>query len=76
MIPARLAPVLFALILSGLMSCIVSGFSTWRAVGLGPETAALWLSAWLGGWAIAFPTVLVVAPATRRLVARLTRADR
>lgn len=73
MIPARLAPVVFGAILSGLMSLIVSGFSTWRAVGLPPGFGGLWLSAWLGSWAIAFPTVLVVAPVARRIVARLVR---
>ena len=73
MLPARLAPALFGLILSGLMSLIVSGFSTWRAMGLGGPFPEAWLWAWLGSWAIAFPTVLVVAPVARRLVARLTR---
>ena len=73
MIPARFAPVLFGLILSGLMSLLVSGIATWRAVGLPADFVALWLSAWLNAWAVAFPAVLVVAPITRRLVARLVR---
>ena len=73
MIPARFAPVLFGLILSGLMSLLVSGIATWRAVGLPADFVALWLSAWLNAWAVAFPAVLVVAPVTRRLVARLVR---
>ena len=72
MVPARLAPVLFGFILSGLMSLIVSGFSTWRAMGAVDGLGAAWMGAWLGSWAIAFPTVLVVAPAARRLVTRLT----
>ncbi|KIT17031.1 DUF2798 domain-containing protein [Jannaschia aquimarina] len=71
MIPARFAPALFGLILSGLMSLIVSGFATWRAIGLVEGFGATWTGAWLGSWAIAFPTVLVVAPLTRRLVDRL-----
>ncbi len=73
MIPARFAPLLFGLILSGLMSFIVSGISTVRAAGLGPDLAGLWFSAWLASWLVAFPTVLVVAPIARKLVARLTR---
>lgn len=72
MIPARFAPVLFGFILSGLMSCIVSGLSTFRALGLAPHFAALWAGNWAVSWALAFPTVLVVAPVARRLVARLT----
>lgn len=72
MIPARFAPVLFGLILSALMSLIVSGIATLRALGLDPGFPLAWLTAWLMSWAVAFPTVLVVAPLTRRLVARLT----
>ena len=71
MIPARYAPVLFGFLLSGMMSCIVSGLSTFRALGLGPNFAALWMGNWAVSWATAFPVVLVVAPLTRRIVARL-----
>ena len=71
MIPRKYAPVLFGLILSGLMSLLVSGISTWRAAGLGPGFAQLWCTAWLTAWSIAFPVVLVVAPFTRRMVERL-----
>lgn len=72
MIPARFAPILFGLILSGLMSCIVSGIATLRALGPAPEFFGSWMGSWVVAWAIAFPTVLVVAPLTRRIVARLT----
>ncbi|MGR3467650.1 MAG: DUF2798 domain-containing protein [Shimia sp.] len=70
MIPERFAPILFGFILSGLMSFIVSGLSTLRALGWAPEA---WLWNWLASWALAFPVVLIVAPVTRRMVARLTR---
>ena len=73
MMPARFAPVLFGLILSGLMSLIVSGIATVRATGLVPEFPELWLTAWLTSWLVAFPTVLVVAPLARRLVAKMVR---
>lgn len=73
MFPARFAPVLFGLILSGLMSCMVSGISTLRAVGLGGGFLGQWMASWAVSWAIAFPVVLVVAPITRRIVAVLTR---
>ena len=72
MIPARYSHILFGFILSGLMSCIVSGLSTVRALGLGPHFPMLWAGNWAVSWALAFPTVLVVAPITRRIVARLT----
>lgn len=71
MLPKKLAPALFGLILSGLMSLLVSGISTYRAVGLGEHMAGLWASAWLTAWLVAFPVVLVVAPLTRRTVALL-----
>jgi hypothetical protein len=73
MIPARFAPVLFGLILSGLMSCVVSGIATWRAVGAQPGFIGDWAGSWMVSWAIAFPTVLIVAPITRRIVGALTR---
>lgn len=69
MLPARYAPALFGLILSGLMSLLVSAISTWRAAGPGAD----WLPLWIGAWVIAFPVVLVVAPLTRRIVQRLVR---
>ncbi len=75
MIPARFAPVVFGFILSGLMSFIVSGIATFRATGTDPAFVTLWIGAWLASWAFAFPTVLVVAPFTRRLVARLVRPE-
>jgi hypothetical protein len=45
MLPKRSAPALFGLILSGLMSLLVSGISTYRAVGLGEGFADLWVVA-------------------------------
>ena len=57
------------------MSCVVSGVATLNAAGLDDGFAALWLAAWYKNWIVAFPTILVVAPLTRRLVARLTRDE-
>ena len=72
MIPARYAHILFGFVLSGLMSCIISGLSTWRALGL-EGLFGNWMGNWAVSWAVAFPVVLVVAPIARRLVARLVR---
>lgn len=69
----RLAPILFGLLLSGFMSLIVSGVSTVRVLGMTEGVFVAWMANWASSWAIAFPTVLVVAPFVRRLVARLTR---
>lgn len=72
MIPQRYAPLLFGLILSGLMSLLVSGISMFRATGLVPGFVGLWTGAWLTAWLFAFPVVLLVAPLARAAVARLT----
>jgi len=75
MIPARLAPVVFGFILSGLMSLIVSAIATMRAAPLDNAFIGLWLGSWISAWMIAFPTVLVVAPLTRKLVAKLVKSE-
>ncbi len=71
MLAKKFAPALFGLILSGLMSLLVSGISTYRAVGFGESYPAMWTGAWLTAWLVAFPVVLVVAPLARQAVARL-----
>jgi Protein of unknown function (DUF2798) len=71
MLPRKYAPALFGLILSGLMSLLVSGISTYRAVGFSDSFAGMWISAWLTAWLVAFPVVLFVAPLARRTVALL-----
>lgn len=71
-LPRHLAPSLFGLILSGLMSSLVSGIATVRSVGVVQALPDVWLGAWLTSWLVAFPVVLIMAPLTRRLVARLT----
>jgi hypothetical protein len=73
MIPARFAPVVFGFILSGLMSFIVSGIAIMRTAGLTEGSFGLWIGAWITSWLVAFPTVLVVAPITRRIVAKLIK---
>lgn len=74
MIPARFAPVLFGFILSGLMSCIVSGIATFRVLDGDGAFFESWMTSWMFSWVVAFPTVLVVAPLARRIVARLASA--
>lgn len=75
MIARKYSPLLFALILSGLMSLLVSGIATFRATGPLPHFASLWLSAWLTAWLFAFPAVLLIAPLTRRAVERLVEPE-
>jgi hypothetical protein len=73
MFPQRFGPVLFALVLSGLMSLLVSGVTTIRAVGVASSFIEIWAVAWLTSWPIAFPVVLVAAPSARAFVQKLLR---
>ena len=69
MIPKKLIPILFGLIVSGLMSFVVSGISTYSTHGM--LDVALWMSNWMKSWAVAFPTILIVAPMVRNTLAKM-----
>ena len=73
MIPAKLAPFVFGFLVSGMMSCLASFVATVKALGFVDNLLGLWLPAWFLAWAVAFPTILVVAPFVRRFVDRNTR---
>ena len=73
MIPARFAPLTFSFFLSGMMSFIITGVATLRAIGLSADIFHLWITAWPISWLIAFPAVTIVAPVARRLSAMVTR---
>lgn len=68
---ARAEPLLFAAILSGLMSCLVSGIAIWRSAARSDEVLGLWVNAWLSAWLLAFPLVTLLSPLVRILVRRL-----
>lgn len=74
-IPRKFEHVAFGLLLSCFMSLLISGVATFLATGLVPGFLGHWLSSWLSSWAIAFPTVLVVAPFVRRVLHRLVIMD-
>ena len=76
MIPARYGPVLFSLILSGVMSLLVAGISTLRNLQAGQDFMGLWTGAWLTGWLFAFPVVMVAAPLARKVVALVVVRER
>ena len=75
MIPKKYAPQLFAFILSGQMSLVISGVSTWRAIGWGSPPPSQWLGAWLMAWVIAFPAVLLLS-APARIAVRILTSER
>ncbi|MGB0958372.1 MAG: DUF2798 domain-containing protein [Litorivicinus sp.] len=73
MFPQSFARYLNAVILSGLMSFLVSGFATAKALGgLPPGIFSAWMGAWLVAWPIASAVAIAAGPAVQRLVARLT----
>ena len=76
MIPRKFGRAVFGLLLSGLMSFVVSGISTFRAVGWVPDYLVLWTAAWLTAWLIAFPVVVVAAPLVRRFTDRILERER
>jgi len=73
-LPARFMLPVTGFILSGIMTIVISGISTLLALGPGAEFLARWPVACITSWVIAFPTVLVVLPIVRRLVARIVAA--
>jgi hypothetical protein len=68
-LPAKYNAVAFPFALSTLMSFIISGVSTWRALGLVDGFLGKWMMAWGVSWLVAFPTVLLILPIVRKLVA-------
>ena len=70
---ARLSHIMFCLIMSGLMSCIVTGIATVKAIGFGPGTFGDWMAAWAFCWPIAFSVIVILGPSVKRLVDRLVR---
>ena len=71
-LPLRTAPYVFAFLLSGFMTFIVSGISTLVAIGPAAHFVLLWGRAWITAWVIAFPALLLVRPFVTRLVERIT----
>lgn len=68
-LPARYGSFVMPLVLSILMTFVVSCIATERSLGFGPEFLATWPVAWGLSWIVAFPTLLLVLPLVRRIVA-------
>ena len=70
-LPARYAGVVMPFFLSILMTFVVSGISTVKALGPTAEFLRTWPGSWVLSWLVAFPTLLLVMPLVRRLLALL-----
>ena len=73
MIPARYEMLLFQFLISGMMSCLVSGMVSFINLGTDGFEFMLWFEAWLIAWSIAFPTIVVMSPAIRLLTKSLIK---
>ena len=67
-LPSRFASILFSLIVSLTMSCIVAGISTFSTISFSNDFFMFWIVAWGKSWPIAFPILLTVVPMARKLV--------
>jgi hypothetical protein len=68
-LPTRYGALVTPLILSCLMTCIISGISTLRLLGLSHAFLQSWLASWALSWLIAFPILLLALPLARKLTA-------
>ena len=75
-IPSRYSNLLFGALLSVIMVSIVSAAVLLLNQGLTREFPVQWVKSVAAAWPIAFPTVLVVAPWVRKVVARITDAEK
>ena len=71
-IPSRFAPLVFGAVLSIIMVAIVSAFVLATTQGLHAQFGSMWLKSCATTWPVAFPTVTLLAPWVRKLVARVT----
>lgn len=65
MIPARYETLLFQFLISGMMSCLVSGMVSFINLGTDGFEFALWFNAWMIAWPVAFPTIVIMSPVVK-----------
>jgi hypothetical protein len=75
-LPARHANLVMPFVLSVLMTLIVSAVSTLKSLGASQAFLTTWPAAWMLSWLIAFPTLLIVLPLVRRIVAAVCEPAR
>lgn len=70
-LPHHHGPRLLAFFTSLIMSFIMSMVITWLNLGMVGDFFSRWMHAWGSSFIIAFPTILLVLPVARGIVARL-----
>jgi hypothetical protein len=69
-LPKRWFPWLFALLMGGAMTAVVTFVLTLVQDAWTWPAAVRWLQRWALAWAAATPTIILLAPRVRRLAAR------
>ncbi|WP_420861173.1 DUF2798 domain-containing protein [Algirhabdus cladophorae] len=72
MFPAKFAPYLVGLMMSAVMTFFVSGFATYRGLGLVEGFMQIWMEAWIPCWFLAFPIIMLIGPIARKIAGRIT----
>ncbi len=70
-LPARYATLIQPMILAAIMTFVVSGIATARALGVSPGFVSNWMTSWGISWLVAFPTMILALPPVRRLVGKI-----
>ncbi len=73
---AKHSDILFKVFLTLIMSLIMSTVITVLNIGIAPNFLEKWVVAFVGGTLISFPAILIAVPAARRLVKRLSLAEK
>lgn len=71
-LPSQWFPRLFALLMGGAMTAVVTLVLTMVQDAWAWPSVARWLQRWALAWAVATPTIFVLAPRVRRLASRIT----
>jgi len=71
MIPKKYEFLLFSLLMSTFMTFIMSGVVSYINIGLVDDFLKIWSVAFVNAFVVAFPSVMIVVPIVRKLVAKL-----
>lgn len=74
-LPPRYAHILLALFTSLFMSFLMSMIITFINIGARPDFLVRWMSAFVLAFPVAFPSILLVLPVARKLVARMVATE-
>jgi len=70
-IPKKYEGILFAFVMSLLMALLMSAVLTLVFTGLDKPFITRWMNGFVHAWPIAFPSIFVIAPLVKKIVAAL-----